>query len=289
MASTQIRLLFSLACLPLVAGTSLAAPRDIQFRTIDFETNVLELFNFGSGTEALDGWRFCTHDDNQVRRYTASAGFNGISIDAGESLFLHFNNDATGTDAMNFSSLGGSVAGPMGRGAYAIGLYRNSGFGLGTNLADHIQWNIDGIDNTSADDRSDEAEGQVWTDQNLWVATTPTTLRLSLNDLTGAALHGPDDYDVIEPAVLGDYDGNGTVGPEDYAVWRSSFGSTTELAADGNANNVIDAADYTLWRDNLAAPAPAPANAIPEPASLLLLGLLISLACCPARGSAVCG
>ncbi len=51
----------------------------------------------------------------------------------------------------------------------------------------------------------------------------------------------------------GDYDGSGTVGPEDYLVWRNNFGSTTELAADGNGNLVIDAADFTIWRDNLGA------------------------------------
>ena len=49
----------------------------------------------------------------------------------------------------------------------------------------------------------------------------------------------------------GDYDGNGTVGPEDYDVWKVAFGSTEDLAADGNGNEVVDAADYTIWRDNL--------------------------------------
>ncbi len=48
----------------------------------------------------------------------------------------------------------------------------------------------------------------------------------------------------------GDYDGDGIVGPGDYNVWRNSFGSTTELAADGNGNGTIDAADYTIWQQN---------------------------------------
>lgn len=72
----------------------------------------------------------------------------------------------------------------------------------------------------------------------------------------------------IAPAVPGDYDGNGSVGEEDYSLWASSFGSTVLLDADGNGDGVVDAADYTVWRDNLPAP---PATAIPEPASAALL------------------
>lgn len=59
------------------------------------------------------------------------------------------------------------------------------------------------------------------------------------------------------PNLPGDYDQNGIVQQNDYAVWRASFGSTTSLDADGNGNGVIDAADYTVWRDNLGASLPA--------------------------------
>lgn len=259
-------ILLPLLCLTTFAAVASAAPRDVQFRSIDFETNVLELFNFGAGTESLNGWRFCTHDDNQTRRYTSSSGLNGVSIDAGESLFLHFDNDASGPDALDISSLGGSFALPLDRGPHGLGLYINSNFGSGASLADHVQWSIDGVDNTTADERSDEAEGQVWTDQSLWVATTPSTLRLELNDLSGAALHGPGDYTAVEPIVPGDYDGNGTVGPEDYTVWANGFGQG-DGPADGNGDDQVDAADYTVWRDNL----PAESTSVPEPAGGLLV------------------
>ncbi|QDU89508.1 Di-glucose binding within endoplasmic reticulum [Pirellulimonas nuda] len=59
-----------------------------------------------------------------------------------------------------------------------------------------------------------------------------------------------------------DYDASGLVDQSDYQVWRKSFGSTTNLAADGNGDGVIDAADYSAWRDHLGEvvlPPPAPA------------------------------
>lgn len=78
----------------------------------------------------------------------------------------------------------------------------------------------------------------------------------------------------------GDYNRDGAVDDLDYAVWKADFGSTTDLAADGNGNNVVDAADYTLWRDNLVvevAPAAGSHAAVPEPATLALLPALFAL------------
>ena len=73
----------------------------------------------------------------------------------------------------------------------------------------------------------------------------------------------------------GDFNGNGTVGPEDYNVWKANFGSTTLLAADGNGDGIVDAADYTVWRNNLGATLPGGGSAgaspshtaAPEPSS----------------------
>jgi hypothetical protein len=71
------------------------------------------------------------------------------------------------------------------------------------------------------------------------------------------------------PAGPGDYDGNGSVGPEDYNVWRANFGSANAMA-DGNGNGIVDAADYVIWRKNTTAGSGNFAT-VPEPSGLLLL------------------
>jgi glucose/arabinose dehydrogenase len=51
--------------------------------------------------------------------------------------------------------------------------------------------------------------------------------------------------------IDGDYNADGDVDDDDYAVWKASLGSTMDLDADGNGDGIVDAADYTVWRDNL--------------------------------------
>src|SRR6185295_2150621 len=55
--------------------------------------------------------------------------------------------------------------------------------------------------------------------------------------------------------LTGDYSGNGSVGPEDFTVWKAAFNTSVSpgTGADGNSNGVVDAADYTIWRDSLGA------------------------------------
>ncbi|MEM7143737.1 MAG: hypothetical protein AAF591_01300 [Verrucomicrobiota bacterium] len=185
----------------VVNGTA-TAPRDVQFKSIDFENGIVELFNYGPLNISLSGWRFCTHDEDQTKRYSASAGLNGVTIEAGTSLYIHYNNDAPGggtADRLNISAIGGNFATPLDSGGYGLNLYFPPiSFGNGSTMADHLQWSVSGVDDTSADDRSDEAQnGGVWTDQSTWIPTSTETTHIYLTDPDNGRLHGPTDYLVV--------------------------------------------------------------------------------------------
>jgi hypothetical protein len=74
----------------------------------------------------------------------------------------------------------------------------------------------------------------------------------------------------------GDYDRDGDVDTADYQVWRAAFGSTVNLAADGNKNSIVDTADYVVWRNNLGVdttPGAGQIVIVPEPSSFLVFAL----------------
>jgi hypothetical protein len=79
---------------------------------------------------------------------------------------------------------------------------------------------------------------------------------------------------------LADYDGNGNVGPEDYAVWKANYG-TTNSNADGNLDGVVDGADYVVWRHAMNAGSGAGGGltsaTVPEPSTILLGSVAFAL------------
>ena len=82
------------------------------------------------------------------------------------------------------------------------------------------------------------------------------------------------------PFSPGDFNRDGRVDAADYAMWRSTFGSISQLAADASGNAVVDAADYVIWRKNLSTAGNANGQlttSVPEPANVLLIALLLTL------------
>jgi hypothetical protein len=77
------------------------------------------------------------------------------------------------------------------------------------------------------------------------------------------------------PPVPGDYNGNRVVDAGDYLLWRKTFGSRANLAADGNGDGVVTEADYLYWRQRFGNPFTPAAGlslaAVPENSTWLYL------------------
>ena len=199
-----IALLAALAPAAAVFGGVPAPERDVQFRSIDLENSVIELHNFGSGDQALDGWRFCTHSNAQARRYTASGGLNGVTVPASGSVFIYLNNDAPAKPGnLNAADLGGAFASNFGQGPYALQLFWPNGgslsFGSTDDMVDHAQWSVGGVANAVAQSRSQQAvNAGLWTAANDFVVTSGNSEAIDLIP-QGGEFHGPSDYTVTEP------------------------------------------------------------------------------------------
>jgi len=228
--------------------------RFVQIRSVNLTTSVLELFNSGTGSQSLAGWRFCTHDEDSVRRYSSTTGLNSFTLAGGESLFVHFNNDAdpADTQAVNVSTIGGAFAQPLdAAGAYGAQIYHTNGFGDGANIADHLQFSIDGLDDATADDRSDEAEGEVWVDQNDWISISLDTEMIVLDPATSdSEIHSSADYTVVDlvAVVLGDLNGDGMVTFADIPLFINALISGDFVAAaDADESGQVDFADIPVF------------------------------------------
>jgi len=77
----------------------------------------------------------------------------------------------------------------------------------------------------------------------------------------------------------GDFDGDRDIDGADLNIWRSTYGQTTDLRADGNGNGVVDNSDYVVWRKRAATSGSGSISNsnVPEPtcASLIAIGLFL--------------
>jgi hypothetical protein len=71
---------------------------------------------------------------------------------------------------------------------------------------------------------------------------------------------------VSPPETPGDYDYNGTVEQQDYAVWRANYGKSVPQGsgADGNADGVVNSSDYVFWRKRLGSAGAAAAAIVTD-------------------------
>jgi hypothetical protein len=101
------------------------------------------------------------------------------------------------------------------------------------------------------------------------------------------AINGIQLVSVSAAGPTGDYNGNGVVDAADYVVWRDTFGQAAAppgSGADGNGNGTIDPGDFDFWKSRFGNSVPGAglgsSSVIPEPGSLSLLVVLVSVALC---------
>ena len=267
------------------AVTIEAAPRDIQFSSVDIANGVVELHNFGNVNESLDDWRFCSHSDTGGLRYTLPNGLDGITLNAGESLFVHTANDAPADpDNINLSDIGGNWALPLDTGPYSLAIFYPFGgslsFGSTDDMVDHLQWAEGGSSaNGAAATRNAQAvTAGLWDNASAWINTAPDTQLITLNDTSGAILQGASDYTVTgPPSLTGDLDGDGFVGIDDLNLVLSNWNQDVPPGnplADPSGDGFVGIDDLGEVLGNWNAGSPPAIAAVPEPATLTLIALL---------------
>ncbi|MFG0306528.1 MAG: GC-type dockerin domain-anchored protein [Phycisphaerales bacterium JB040] len=252
MTRTRPNLAFaaSLLAAPVLVSPALAADRDVQFRSIDLASGIVELHNFGDTPVDLSGWRFCTHDFNEIRRYSAVGGLDGVTIPAGGSLFFHYNNDAPADpNAIDIADAGGAFALPLTSASYALEIFTPGpdgtlNFGSTTDMNDHVQWAVDPASVGSASARSVQAAAAgLWTASTAYIDIEPTTSLIVLTDDTGGELHGPANY-VLDPGPTCDADVNndGVLDNGDIGAFVTLF-LAADPVADFNDDGILDNGD----------------------------------------------
>ena len=196
----------------LLAGSAVAqSNRDVQFQSVDFELGTIEVHNFGPIDIDLTGWRFCSHDQVDTFEYSFPAALNGVTLEAGSSIFVHMFNDAPfgDPDRFNQTSLGNfaSTGTNFDPNTLSIQFFFPAASGFinfnnGALVSDIIQWSVPGTSIGNADVRTQDAVDEgLWVAEQAFIPTTPSSVRIELTDFGNGLLHGPDNYTVFEPGT----------------------------------------------------------------------------------------
>lgn len=232
--------------------SAVAAPRDVKIDSIDLAAGVVELTNHGSEAQSLNGWRFCSNNTSVVLQYTGASGLNGRTLTPGQSLYVHLNNDAPADpDRVNRSALGGVFA-PLDETAFALAIYFPDGngvvnFNLGSQIADFLQFSLNGANNTTANIRTDEAvNGGVWASLTDWIDITTFSTGIQLVD-TASVVSDSSDFAVTEPCLADLAEPFGTLNFFDVSAFLGAFNAqqpSADLAAPFGLWNFFDVSAF---------------------------------------------
>ncbi|MBL4698070.1 MAG: hypothetical protein JKX70_04470 [Phycisphaerales bacterium] len=252
-----------ITCTALIALTGIqaaAGERDVQFRFVFPPSQRLIIFNTGTEPIDLAGWRFCSHNSTQVRQYTNPSAFNGVTIEPWEGIRVHLNNDADPDDPTQFNASDLGNFADFELEAYGLSLYFPNDQGVtpfsdGNFIADHLQWSLGGVDNTTADERSDEAqEGGVWADQSEWISVRNDTLLIELVIIGPSQMHSPSDYALVHSCTA-DITDDGQLNFFDVSAFLGAF-VAMEPAADFTGDGMFNFFDVSSFLSLFAAGCP---------------------------------
>jgi hypothetical protein len=107
--------------------------------------------------------------------------------------------------------------------------------------------------------------------------------KFAASDTFAYAIVGELVVDVVNGTFLpADFDEDQNVDGDDLATWQTAFGATD--AGDADLDGDTDGADFLLWQQQFGTiPAVAAIQAVPEPATLALLGAAIPIVAIRAR------